>query len=298
MTIATILDAGKPLPTFFTGGRSPVMDVTVTFRNGYIVDIAITNEPPADAAELKCCGLDLTMLCCCCCYCCNTEDRERTKQEMIDHADSVRRQVTLETQRILNAEGHVTNDGTVRRPVQRSKGDGNFITNVFMRFDTSERHEHARLVGVRFEIDDKPEPPDKWDWIGQKEGGKVVNLLQTQPSSGEIGRKGAVVALKGVRESHDESSHFIAIEWLCEVFPQIVQRSNHYSQDIQVIAENSLPYDEEIIPLIHGDPRRFKREDNTKTAKKRREDDEKGGGAGTNNATSAMRPENSSPVIQ
>jgi len=60
ITIASILAEGKHLPSFFTGGRSPIMFIKVFFQNGFIQDFHIENEPPAEIPQMCgggwCCG--------------------------------------------------------------------------------------------------------------------------------------------------------------------------------------------------------------------------------------------------
>mmetsp|Transcript_12514 Transcript_12514/g.25474 ORF Transcript_12514/g.25474 Transcript_12514/m.25474 type:complete len:1217 (-) Transcript_12514:149-3799(-) len=245
ITIASILAEGKHLPSFFTGGRSPIMFIKVFFQNGFIQDFHIENEPPAEIPQM--CGGG---------WCCGDE-------EHLEPEDT-QRMVRMATMAILDSKtGLIAKDGCVKFPIQQEKGEDKFVTNIFMRFDTSERHDHARLVGIRFEVDEAPEPQDKWDWIGQKEGGQVVHLLESVPSSGPVGRKGAVVALKGVRERQDPTSPIIALEWLCNVFPKLAQRHRTSADAIKVIEEDSALYDEEVVPLVYGDPSKFKAPENT-----------------------------------
>mmetsp|Transcript_43240 Transcript_43240/g.71841 ORF Transcript_43240/g.71841 Transcript_43240/m.71841 type:complete len:1174 (-) Transcript_43240:148-3669(-) len=248
VSIDDLLRKGKHLPTFFTGGRSPIMTINVEFKNGGIHNLHILNEPPTAPPEPIC-----PTLCCCCCCCpghCeynNDEEKEdRQDKKQLVHVGSQLRQ-------ILDAKGKIINDGSVSQTIQSKKGDGRFVTNVFMRFDNEDDGlEYAKLVGISFEINFKREESTRI-WIGQQKGGYIVDLASTEPSTGEVGRPGAVVGLKGVRIGHN----FLALEWLCMVFPKVLQMTKTADKRIKVIKEDSKLYRNKIVPQIYYSQSKF-----------------------------------------
>jgi len=121
------------------------------------------------------------------------------------------------------------------------------------RFDNEDDGlEYAKLVGISFEINFKREESTRI-WIGQQKGGYIVDLASTEPSTGEVGRPGAVVGLKGVRIGHN----FLALEWLCMVFPKVLQMTKTADKRIKVIKEDSKLYRNKIVPQIYYSQSKF-----------------------------------------
>jgi len=233
------LEKGLHLPTFFTGGRSPVMNVAIEFKGGKITDIRIQNEPPTQppVPVFSCFGKG------------GYEELDEIHEQAVMNAN-----ISSQMQGISDTNGNVVKDGTVILHVQKKKGEGRFITNVYMRFALEPNEPYAALVGISFDINFIKEEKNRI-WIGQNKGGRVIDLLSSDPSTGEKGRPGAVAALKGVRLEKDRQ--FLALEWLCMVFPKVMQMRKTSDKRIKVIKEGSGSYLQSVVPQVYAPAAKF-----------------------------------------
>mmetsp|Transcript_3010 Transcript_3010/g.4457 ORF Transcript_3010/g.4457 Transcript_3010/m.4457 type:complete len:1007 (+) Transcript_3010:63-3083(+) len=209
--------------TFFSGWKSDLLSVYIMFKNGEIVDIDMINRHPAEVEE---------PLCSCC---------DSVPDMEAEHKWANERKSTYD-----ESAGMMT-DGVIKLLIndKNEEIEEKHVNNVRMRFEKDKEAKRLKLVGLCFDVDGKEE---KGGWIGKKKGGIVKQLLQTKPSTGDIGRPGTVVAVKGLRDS---KMNFLALEWMMMVFPKDLRESKRPdSIVINVIDEGGEDYKTDIIPHL------------------------------------------------
>eukprot|EP00466_Bigelowiella_natans_P021067 jgi/Bigna1/132491/aug1.17_g7199 len=228
--------------TFFSGGKSPIMRIYMLFEAGAIIDIEIVNEPPTEPPESLC-------ACCCCGGADSVDNSEVNLRASSQHFALFEENSRWSDVKYANngPDGKVT-DGKMVFSVQALKGEGNFVTNIHMRFECNpgQTNVAARMVGICFEVNFNAGRNRKW--FGQKSGGHVRSLSTTTPSVGEQGRPGGIVAVKGQKSGKT----FIALEWMCMVFPKVLQMSSQgESNRLEEVLEGSNEYKYRILPQLH-----------------------------------------------
>ncbi|GAB5364907.1 hypothetical protein AAMO2058_001010500 [Amorphochlora amoebiformis] len=223
--------------TFFTGGKSSIQGIYILFVGGEITDIDIVNKPPVNEPDA---------IFSCFEGCMGSKDLDAHEEKHENKSMSDQHKWHQMRDIIVNKTKNEVCDGVARIIVQDNDVDDTFVTNVLLRFHKDTKDDRSYMSGIQFEFNGY----STTKWYGLSSGGKVVNVVKDiSPSSGKKGRAGAIVAVKGIRNS----GRIVAIEWMLFVFPKILQILSSHEKDIdvQVVMEGSGEFEMNVIPHLY-----------------------------------------------